>query len=252
MNMQSTSFALALFATLPLLALANSAPTAEKALLSALSHYSCDAHNDITTKNHFQYLRSTTGAALSFDANDTDYDIFARLIVDSGLRSLFTNADAVAKKTVFAPRDLAMKQSAADIQVHYRGRDFVDAYNMSENEAYDIITSFVAAFDAPWKVLQTIVKNHVVNGDVSLCDLLTTIDFKPLSGQNVLRSGVFLVTEKEGYFHPMIYFPIMNVKTKSGYVHSIDRMLMPDLETFAPSETEDFSTKPSPSAEPAE
>lgn len=191
------------------------------------THYSCDTFQDNTKNSHFEALHNTN-EPLAFDSNNDDFDIFLQLMKDSTLDKVAL-LDSSVRNSLFIPRDLAMKQSAVDIVTYYENGPA--RLSISEKEAYDVITKFTQQFKHPNDVLIAIMNNHISSSELSFCEIFNTTHWTSWAGQEVLRYGVYLVSQDEQFFHPMINVWIVNVRTAQGYIHSVDRLLMPDLSS---------------------
>lgn len=191
----------------------------------------CVTNATKNSKPLFGVIKSSKTPNLSFDQNDNDSDIFARMILDSGLRhTLFKKG----KFTVFVPRDLAMKQTAFDILDH-EGKQRMGISQMTEAITYKIISDFIESYQNPNLVRKSIVRNHVIRGQFSLCDLIEKRSWTTKANKQIILSGVTLITESNLFNHPMLYIlgsKFFDIRTRNGYIHSIDRLLMPNLSSF--------------------
>lgn len=201
-----------------------------KTTLQKSSRYECVTSPTRKPKTLFDVLKNSKRSFPSFDRNNNDYDIFARLIADASLRhTLF----ASPKLTVFVPRDLAMKQTAFDI-LDYQGKPSPRLWQMTEFRTYKIISDFIKSYKNPDQVRKTIVKIHVIRGELSLCDLIENYVVTTVAQQKIKRSGLTLRTENKEFPYSFLYLSpkSFDVKTRNGYIHNVDRMLMPNLSSF--------------------
>lgn len=183
-------------------------------------HPTCEGfvYDDMHENTHIGALlklssSTTPKSPPSFDDNHDDFDIFLRLAhainLDTSLLSYETSPGPglSGMSTLFAPRDIAIIQTAMDIHLVYPGLlpsftqpeiklgEEEDIDIMSEKQAYDVIMKFTHMFVYPQTVLIAIVRNHVTPAKMSLCEYVFSLSWTTWAGRNatIERNGLSLM-----------------------------------------------------------
>lgn len=175
-----------------------------------------------------------------FDDDHDDYDLFLRLLrevdLDDNLRYFHVTNPGNAT-TIFAPRDLAVIQTALDMAGYLNSLlgekkyEFVEN-NPSEQQAYDIFHDFVNLYASPRLAHVLIMRNHVVPTAVTICDIQGTEAWSSWSGMMFYRSGVTLCSNTSNeflIFSNFLFNDRDSVQNKQGFILHVDRLIMPDL-----------------------
>lgn len=244
--------------------------------MNAYTHLGALHHLSTQSKSKSKSKSITTSPP--FDNNPNDYDVFLRLAhavkLDLSLRAYESSPGPGLSgvSTLFVPRDLALIQTAMDLQSAYpallpgfssqsSSEDDDDDDNdevkiMSEMQAYEVIVKFTKMFMYPKTVLTAIVRNHVTPARMSLCDYVFSLSWTTWAERNatVERHGLTLVPmiaahgsdednsggEQKNNNNMMTMIESANLllniidplRTRQGVVQHVDRMLIPDLSSY--------------------
>lgn len=210
------------------------------------------------------------------DGSSNDFDLFRRFMTKTGLRNdLFDFSQSNQTASVFVPRDLSIIQSATDMLSYIQriedeksqstdpprrqqrqsedDAEETPATQISKSEAFNIILKFTRLYRNPDLALLLLIRNHVVPGEVTLCDFNSIQGMATWSGQTIIRSGISFCTKSKIIDIPptKLFFSddlgTKVIRTKQGLIHQIDRMLIPDLTTSVGFAHVSPSVPPSPS-----
>ena len=182
-------------------------------------HISIDAGAGIEV-DHIQWQTCTSEGDTGFDDNDDDYDVLISLVDVLGLTE--TLDEPSSELTVFAPSDGAFITLATDLG--FAGGTEEEAADFIVATLIDITPDAFAALDA-------IVRYHVSPTAISADDFLTlskngTAVETLLPGFTVTPSFGTIVDGANEFEDPAAATP-NDVMAGSGFVHTIDRVLLP-------------------------
>ncbi|MFK8081486.1 MAG: fasciclin domain-containing protein [Granulosicoccus sp.] len=152
-----------------------------------------------------------------FDNNNFDFDILLQAVTDADLADALANRDA--DLTLLAPSDKAFIRLAQDLG--YGGDD--------EAGSYDTIVAALTGLGNgdPIPVLQDILLYHVVPKRARVSKLIyrDSIDTL-LQGATITPDYFRLIDNEPDVKNPRFVRPA-NVRAANGYVHAINRVLLP-------------------------
>lgn len=212
-----------------------------------------DSQNEYTFFNmtYFDFMTEERGLGKrnqQFDTFPDDYDIFSKLMVESGLiddiELLFAEQDDNVNLTLFLPRDLAIRQTI------YQIRSFIESVNRStstqnsdsddeldlpsEAEAYATIIQLTQLYENPRNVLTLLMRNHVVKFTLYVCLFSSSWGWVTLANFYQRRSGLTICNDNidsEEFTPAKIFFRAEDqfVRTREGLLFELDLFMIPDL-----------------------
>ena len=160
-----------------------------------------------------------------FDSNGKDFDILLNAVVAAGLAEALNNPED--SLTVFAPNDAAFIRTARDLGYH--GHD--------EAGAFAFIVQALTSLGGgdPFPLLTAILLYHVSPDAQTVKDVLLSDSVLTLLGATVQPDAKrrSLGDNDPNLRDPRVIIKASNIRASNGFVHSINRVLIPvDLSTL--------------------
>jgi uncharacterized surface protein with fasciclin (FAS1) repeats len=157
-------------------------------------------------------LAVTASGGGALDDNSADYDILVQALLETGLAGVLAGP---GEFTVFAPNDLAFQRTVQQVA----GLDALP----SEAETFAAVA---ATFGDD---LDDVLLYHVTGGTLSTVDVLRSRTLTTVEGGAVRPRGINLRDETSALRDPRLVLAASNLYATNGVIHTIDRVLVPDL-----------------------
>lgn len=223
---------------------------------------------DVSSKSSYSVLSDLSDLENGLDSNINDFDIFLQLTADVNLKGPLS--DSNIHLSLLAPRDIAIEQTAIDmilakfvnpkalsppVMIDPSRPPSSNAMTLTEPQSYQTIKLFAQRYAESAIVLSTIILNHILLEQLTFCDFLNARSWETWANQTIERRGITLATGNNNFIPANIILSVTSFKTAQGFIHEIDRMMIPNLSGFkiapTPSRTPTITPSISVSSSPA-
>lgn len=205
---------------------------------------------DLTKKTVYEVLQDELGMQYNeqFDNDGTNYNMFSRLLFQVNLRSQLN--DPQEQLTIIIVPDSGVNSSVQEIIEYYDIPGKLD----DESKAFRILSKRLPQrYQSPVSVRAAIMRNHILSAKILPCRFTETQSWTTWANQNVSRSGYKIITEGSPFQPPDYDITFQAIEAKNGVIYQFDRLVMPDLSSFAlqPSPSPTSSSSATASASPS-